>query len=409
MRFLLFLLLCIGSFPALAQEKLEILPSSETAESAYLYVRPGQTVPLRLNEKNLTDADLISSPKAAVIFLREGFLDRVVPVEPAFLKDGFPGDFTNLERYYTLSLVADPPTLSVYEVGRSSDEKEQRNYLGLTGGGPLRLDRLPYYDATTGDFHQVKLLFEKDGYESFILQVSSKELVPGKALGKIALSPLPGLGNRWKRSPGSVLAWGFLGLGLVVALSWLATRPKPAGVGDRLDGYELLERIGRGGTAEVFRARSEDGLEMALKIMLANDLGNEARERFRREIQASLTLVHPNLARIYDWGESPDGRLYLVSEILEGETLRQRLQELPVGKQRDRLVGEVLGEISQTLTFLHQENVVHRDIKPRQHLHYQQRPAEVDRPRPRPRRRTGGANADRNRGRNARLYVTGAG
>ena len=365
----LFFLICCLQF-VLAQETVDVLPRSETAEAAYLQTDSGRRLPLKLNERNSLKKELTSGEAASVIFTREEYLDCVIPVEPIFLESGFPGDFANLERYYELKFEEQLEGVKVYEVGRSSDKPEQKNYMGTAGEVPLRLDRQAYYDSVRGKFNQVRLLFEKPGYKPYSLEVSAKELVPNQRLPEIEMSPADGLGNLWIRSSVQLVGIGFLGLGALVGFTFLARRKlrfvdrEPALSEPRIGAYRKLESVGKGGTAEVFRGLSDDGLEVALKIMLESDLEGDAKERFRREIQASLQYQHEHLATIYDWGETEDGRLYLVTEFLRGETLSQRLKSEPVGAGRDLLIKSALVPVGKALSYLHQQGVVHRDVKP---------------------------------------------
>jgi len=133
-------------------------------------------------------------------------------------------------------------------------------------------------------------------------------------------------------------------------------------VGTRLGPYEILAQIGAGGMGEVYRAR-DTRLErtVAIKVLperFTTDL--ERRQRFEREARAISQLSHPNICALYDVG-SQEGTEYLVMELLEGETLSERLVRgrLPLGQ----LV--VIGsQICSALEAAHQKGIVHRDLKP---------------------------------------------
>src|SRR5438132_2522432 len=99
----------------------------------------------------------------------------------------------------------------------------------------------------------------------------------------------------------------------------------------RLGPYEVLSALGAGGMGEVYRARDTRlNREVAIKVLpaaLSSD--TERLRRFEQEAQAAGALNHPNILAVYDVG-THDGVFYLVSELLEGETLRKRLVEGPI-------------------------------------------------------------------------------
>src|SRR5689334_15060862 len=96
----------------------------------------------------------------------------------------------------------------------------------------------------------------------------------------------------------------------------------------RIGRYELLDRIGRGAMGTVYRARdTESGREVALKRMSAELSGDpELIERFRREAMAAADLDHPNITDVYDFGEN-DGRLYMAMELLQGNDLKDLIEQ----------------------------------------------------------------------------------
>ena len=132
--------------------------------------------------------------------------------------------------------------------------------------------------------------------------------------------------------------------------------------GARLGPYEILAPLGAGGMGEVFRARdSRLGREVAVKILppgLAGD--EERRRRFELEARAAGGFNHPNIVAVYDIGHQ-DGTHYVVSELLEGETLRARLGEAPLPSHRALDYGL---QIARGLAAAHEHGVVHRDLKP---------------------------------------------
>lgn len=127
--------------------------------------------------------------------------------------------------------------------------------------------------------------------------------------------------------------------------------------------YRLLELIGEGGMAQVYKA--EDSIlcrTVAIKILRSQYAGDaEFVERFRREARAAASLSHPNIVNIYDVGQE-NGTDYIVMEYLPGCTLKQVIKDeapLPVERALD-----ITRQIAEGLNHAHQRNIIHRDIKP---------------------------------------------
>ena len=132
--------------------------------------------------------------------------------------------------------------------------------------------------------------------------------------------------------------------------------------GVRLGPYEILGPIGAGGMGEVYRARDPRlGREVAVKVLPAALAADADRQRrFEQEARSAGRLNHPNIIHIYDVGQH-EGQPYLVTELLEGETLRARMggSPLPVRKAI-----EVAIPIAYGLAAAHEAGIVHRDLKP---------------------------------------------
>ncbi len=132
--------------------------------------------------------------------------------------------------------------------------------------------------------------------------------------------------------------------------------------GQRLGPYEIVSRIGAGGMGEVFKAR-DTRLErsVAIKILPADfALNAQFRVRFEREAKTISQLNHPNICALHDVGQE-DGTSYLVMELLEGESLADRLARGPLP------LSEVLrygAQIAEALDRAHRAGVIHRDLKP---------------------------------------------
>ena len=132
--------------------------------------------------------------------------------------------------------------------------------------------------------------------------------------------------------------------------------------GTRLGPYEILAPIGAGGMGEVYRARDERlKREVAVKVLPASfSMDPDRLRRFEQEAQAAGALNHPNITAVYDIGHH-DGAPYIVSELLEGETLRSRLV---MGALSPRKATEYAAQIAQGLAAAHEKGIVHRDLKP---------------------------------------------
>jgi eukaryotic-like serine/threonine-protein kinase len=132
--------------------------------------------------------------------------------------------------------------------------------------------------------------------------------------------------------------------------------------GTKLGPYEVIEMLGAGGMGEVYRARdSRLNREVAAKVLPAAFSRDQDRlHRFQQEARAAAALNNPNVLTVYDVG-TENGAPYIVSELLEGQTLRTRLQAgpLPVKKAID-----YTAQIARGLAAVHAKGILHRDLKP---------------------------------------------
>jgi tetratricopeptide (TPR) repeat protein/tRNA A-37 threonylcarbamoyl transferase component Bud32 len=126
--------------------------------------------------------------------------------------------------------------------------------------------------------------------------------------------------------------------------------------------YEILERLGQGATAIVYRARDRElHRQVALKVLRETTaLSEVARQRFRRESQAAASLSHPRLITVYDAGEV-QGRLYLVMELVEGRPLSALLSGKELGQEG---LLRLIEQAARGVAVAHQKGIVHRDLKP---------------------------------------------
>jgi len=127
--------------------------------------------------------------------------------------------------------------------------------------------------------------------------------------------------------------------------------------------YQIEEVLGQGGMATVYAARHRlVDRPCAVKVMSPQFTRNEViRERFRREAKAAQKLAHPNIIEIFDQGETPDGHVYLVMELLRGETLADVLEHGKVPLDRGL---PIMIQIARALARAHDLEVIHRDLKP---------------------------------------------
>jgi Tol biopolymer transport system component/tRNA A-37 threonylcarbamoyl transferase component Bud32 len=136
----------------------------------------------------------------------------------------------------------------------------------------------------------------------------------------------------------------------------------PLASGSKLGPYEIVSLVGAGGMGEVYRARDARlDRDVAIKILPASVAADEDRlRRFENEARSVAALNHPNILTIFEIARH-DGSPYLVTELLDGETLQQRLREgaLPVRKALDIAVQAARG-----VAAAHEKGIVHRDLKP---------------------------------------------
>src|ERR1700676_4478170 len=133
-------------------------------------------------------------------------------------------------------------------------------------------------------------------------------------------------------------------------------------IGTQLGSHEITALLGKGGMGEVYRARDTKlKREVAIKI-LPDDFSHDADRvsRFQREAEVLASLNHPNIAGIYDLQEA-NGSRYLVLELVEGETLAERIKRGPIPIEETLHIAK---SICEALEAAHEKGIVHRDLKP---------------------------------------------
>jgi serine/threonine protein kinase len=132
--------------------------------------------------------------------------------------------------------------------------------------------------------------------------------------------------------------------------------------GTRLGPYEILSLLGAGGMGEVYRARDKKlDRDIAIKVLPESVAADpDALGRFEREAKAVAALSHPNILAIHDFG-THEGIAYAVMELLEGETLRGKLDAGPITQKK--AVDYAL-QVAKGLSAAHEKGIVHRDLKP---------------------------------------------
>ena len=133
-------------------------------------------------------------------------------------------------------------------------------------------------------------------------------------------------------------------------------------VGATLHQFQVQALLGRGGMGIVYRAQDTRlGRKVALKVLRHGPSDDaDSRRRFLREARSAAAIAHPNIAAVYEVEEA-EGHVFLVMELIEGETLRERLRSGPLPVAETVRIGKA---IARGLAKAHEKGIVHRDLKP---------------------------------------------
>src|SRR6185503_17742269 len=132
--------------------------------------------------------------------------------------------------------------------------------------------------------------------------------------------------------------------------------------GSRVGPYEVVSLLGEGGMGQVYRGRDPRLVrDIAIKVLAKEALQDvEATGRLEREARAIAALSHPNIVAVHDVGHD-DSTFYVVTELLEGKTLREWIRQSPMTWRRAVEIG---AEVAEGLAAAHAKSIVHRDLKP---------------------------------------------
>jgi serine/threonine protein kinase/Flp pilus assembly protein TadD len=156
---------------------------------------------------------------------------------------------------------------------------------------------------------------------------------------------------------------GFMQQSALRLVTELDDRPVVEGPGSMIGGYKLLEQIGEGGFGVVFMAEQSRPMvrRVALKVLKPGMDTRQIIARFEAERQALALMDHPNIAHVFDGGETASGRPYFVMELVRGVPITQYCDDnqLPI---RERL--RLFVDVCQAVQHAHQKGIIHRDLKP---------------------------------------------
>ncbi len=359
-------------FGLVAAETVSVTPKGSFDE-VFFQPEPGTRLPLTPGQPNPIDISKVVNPaQAFVVFTRSGYLDYYLPINhPAEFKP----DFDGREQRVAVQISVFPSDAELVAGDQILEP-------------PYRLDRAPYFDPATGQLKEVELSVRRPGYADVKLPKRSARQLTFDPVELEPTDTFTHIKVLHRERPGKIIPIeiGVMALILAVPLVGLPYHKRRKaeqkraevldGLNKRVTGddpnlnqvigkYRIIEPLGRGGMAMVYKAILDETLDMdkpvAIKLMnmeLAED--PDFRARFNREVEVSTSLHHSNIVRMDDWGED-DGRLFLVMELVDGETFRDHTKSKSLEPSEFL---ELFDQLCRGLKYAHDEGIVHRDLKP---------------------------------------------
>ena len=143
----------------------------------------------------------------------------------------------------------------------------------------------------------------------------------------------------------------------------VAALPADPLIGQDFANLHVIELLGYGGTSKVYKVQQDNMRRFAaMKVLHFHLCDDESVHRFQNEAESAAKLVHPGIAQVYDLGLLPDGRPFMLLELLEGESLDQLLKKC--GRLMMVKAVRIITQACDALAFAHEQGIIHRDIKP---------------------------------------------